>query len=192
MSTQNFYRKNADKYYVVSDRALEDGATQLLDDVREDLREAFGASNVLALEDWENSRDYPGEIFAVIDANIPGDIFRDIWIEIRPVIRAGYYSGAILDFDAKVCTYNDSININDEYLPEWLQDELEYLYENVGLAKINRPVLQNHLNEAYHNAKDKLQGIYARYSKKYVRVALFSNGEAIYREEVENDSDNTG
>jgi len=106
MSTPNFYKKNASKYFaneIENDFDFDD----LTDNVRSEIK------NAEPVDRWEKDglRSYEGKIFAEINKTIGKWI-----ITIELIARGGYYGGANLDWNVEIVDNNSGYDFgwNDE------------------------------------------------------------------------------
>ena len=101
----------------------------------------------------DHDRSYPGNIISEIRKSVGkwGIIFYII-------IRSGYYSGVNLDWDCKVLDdiKDMDFDFNDKDLPKTVQNKIESL-------------------------KVKAEKVFTKFTTPLIRVATFSNGEAVYR-----------
>ena len=85
-------------------------------------------------------------------------------LHIKLIIRSGYYSGATLDWEVDA----DSEKVREGYERE----------EDVDIDSETLPqYIRNFLNREI----DKIEKVYADYTTPVIKVAQFSNGEAVYK-----------
>jgi hypothetical protein len=147
MSTPNFTKKNASKYYAIEDREGEEDFQY--DDLKINLQSEFKSEKDL----WDSDRNYGGHIISQIEKE-----FCKWAIEFDIIIRAGYYSGANLDWDLRII---DTVDRTENYLGE------------VKLPKRVQQWIDNRIK--------KVEKVFAEYSTPLNCMGVFSNGEAIYQ-----------
>jgi len=105
------------------------------------------------INESDNDRSYPATKFAEIE------IRSGKWIAtIYLTARGGYYSGVNLDWEVEIENINEgsSFEMGDDKIPNTLQNLID--------AKIK-----------------KIEKVYADYTTPIICLAVFSNGEAIYK-----------
>lgn len=174
MSAANFYSINAAAIFAVTDRGAD--CSRLLTTGR---RRGW-----TMIHSWDSSRSYPG--LAMLEKTFyTGRESLDVQI----VRRAGYYSGAALDWDIKIAGYSladDFDGDRDELAAAVVDDtlaDLEY-YDgwNRGLVAIHRPRLVRELSAAIDRAAREADALCSwSCDVKLSCIGHFSNGSAIYR-----------
>lgn len=207
MATSNFNKKNAKAYYVILDTYKdEDGNDVMRDDYDykdylDAIREVGKANGNFPVSDAGYGLD---DMLYVCSSNEnkewerfgkSGKVYHtETTIEKIIGVRDGYYSGANLDFDLIIRTYNgDSFQLSDYYTREDLVndylDHIEYCVENFGLDygwtlgtfKMQKENIRKWINKRIDKAmeecddfcKDNCEGVYEV-------SARFSNGETWY------------
>ena len=192
MSTCNFSKVNASRYYVVET----DG--QDWQEVKEDIQ--FAASQrsdgkrFRALDEretgWRYHRDEGRVVleynagFVLLSRNYCLSLYGKI------IVRPGYYEGATLDWDFEVNgsgshwnmnEYDDINDIADEIVEDWDYCERGTDW-NAGIKAMQRKNIRRKIDEALGGLVDKLEEICADLvgDNIYQCAAVFSNGEAIY------------
>lgn len=194
MSTPNFSKKNASKYFVVlqdyedvvcDDEGNETDETQMVTpdeweyhDLINLLQDTFeqkkGKFSFYKSDESEGNRSYPGVIFGTL-TGYKVICNQTIEVQINVIIRSGYYSAANLDWELNyVLNCKDYDEIYD--LVSDFPDECE----NKGLGKIHQKSVGKFLFDTTDELTELVENIFGEYSESYACVAIFSNGEAIY------------
>lgn len=197
MGTNNFYNRNASKVYAV----LMDKEQNVLDDegneteeteevpvedydikfFDEYLQEKIGQSK---FESWipksttweeDSNRNFEGRVMGElsIDKNY-GDV--EIKVEIQAICRNGYYEGANLDWNL-----NFYVDGNSSELDEIKEDFIYNSYLNAGLKSIISAHAEKWASQAEDELVSEMERIFTEVSMPLIKVAQFSNGEAIYK-----------
>lgn len=140
MSTNNFYKKNASKYYACGNEGY-----QMLEN---ELKDEFSSSVNL----WEKDglRSYDGKIVSQITKNIGHfQIVCDV------IIRSGYYAGVNLDWAIMITDENDGMQFEFGYyenkdLPKYMHvsvdniiKKVEKVFERYSTPLVRTAVLSN-------------------------------------------------
>lgn len=102
MGTANFYNKNASKYFIIeTDDEENDDLDFVIDDIKNSFEELANNSKrdvYFGKIDFDNNRNFSGQAlcsysdsFTFCNSNLE--------VNIIPIIRSGYYTGANLDYD---------------------------------------------------------------------------------------------
>lgn len=204
MSAPNFYLRNAKRYFVATEPSEEDENyshfwfDELQDYLAETAEElGFEAiTNKAFVKEYQQHhvnaygmRDYCGSIVPACFECDENDWYDGYWrVRLIPVVRSGYYSGAVLDFCIELRTeYGEDLYNEDVFSGDVLDDEIncyfEWLRENEG------KVIEE---SEYYKLKDLIEGLIERATAKfyefceasgldeYVKAWQCSNGEAGY------------
>ena len=182
MGAPNFKVTNASKHFVIHGKDVIDWELREIE-LSEALESRFGVDYYLD-GDWDNDRSYPGRTVGHIRKYLGGK-FSDFGIDIKVIIRSGYYTGATLDWEA---AYVGQTQIELEELG-WYngyeimeEDIFEYLEcdYNPGLVKIFRKQIYDRIIQLLHNTVKDLESVFCHVSTMYKRTGIASNGEAFY------------
>jgi hypothetical protein len=128
MSTPNFKKVNASKYFAVETETDYD-----YDDLVMNLQSEFEKK-----DKYENDRSYPGKIVAGIEKNLGK------WnVEVEIIVRGGYYSGCNLDWN--VITTDQNSGDVYEYGDYEEKDLPTYINNWIGakIKKVEKVFAQN-------------------------------------------------
>lgn len=175
MSTPNFYSKAGTVYALdFSDDDGEYDADVVIEDVTtaviEDLK-AAGLS-VTTADDSDGERSYPGRIFAEVESKKSRD---DVYCTAGLVIRSGYYADANLDYEIQVY----DAGYSGEYC-ELGELDAEFVSEALEISIKKAAPIVKQLQRDAAELESKIIAAYTEYTQPLRRVAIFSNGEAIY------------
>jgi hypothetical protein len=200
MATANFRVINAKSYYVINDTYEVEGEEVERDgfeweDIMDDIRhnETFPNPSY----GWDRNMD--ARELCGSDANWQTFGNGKAWttetsVESMIVIRSGYYSGAVLDYNIKVDTneyalylsdYNGRVDdLIDDYLDS-IQDIVAWKGSahgwNVGTFKIQKKNIRKWIEKRINEEIEKCEDFCKRNSEDELRVsARFSNGETWY------------
>lgn len=185
----------------LADIVIEDVTTAVIEELRQN-----GLSVDVESED-DGERSYPGHVFGKVELKNARD---DIYCTAALVIRSGYYADANLDFEIKVYTsydgeYSDVEDLDLDIVSESCAVEKQLTraqfnkYQKAGRAiqysdsdyfntittyviPTRRQVLaiEKRIHLEANKLEDAIRKVYAKYTTPYRRVAVFSNGEALY------------
>lgn len=183
MSAANFAVLNARKYYVVSE-VPEYTGLQLpgWNAIKENSPSAWEKGNGL-------ERSYPGAYI----------MEKNVWLEFckgeqysvtaKIILRSGYYSGAVLDWNIFGDAYTGALSEYRDGLEEFASeivssylDSMEYYNGwNKGFQKIMRPRFLEKLSKALEGLAEECENICRSLAEDtYICGGVFSNGEAVY------------
>ena len=179
MSTNNFHNVNASSIYAFECEEEFD-YQDMIDNIKCELENKFPDFYPDCGSDPEELRSYP--------SNVLGDItvlkaYRDFDVEIKitAICRSGYYSGANLDWSPIIMIGGYEID-NWCYLRDAIEDIVCYsdkkLDQYEGWIKKWAEIALKDLSEG-------IEEIYEQYTIPLVKVAQFSNGEAIYEKRTD-------
>lgn len=182
MSTPNFNCSNTKKIYAMGN---DSGCAQ------------YDCQCVLEELNWEpvdkydrtSNRSYPASIIAektkcIVVAGVSLDITA------KAKIVAGYYDGACFDFDCELTVYDmegyEVSSYEDLYSIYKYTDKDAVISDNwtgnKGLSKIHAQLIIDKLNKAIDSLHDEAEKAFESCcDDKLVCVAVFSNGEAMYK-----------
>lgn len=174
MSAPNFYNANASNIFMVScedDFSYQDTKDNVFYDLKN-----LGWNEI---DEWDGERNYSGHLFAEKDKKVTiGDFY--IYVTVRAIIRSGYFADANLDWDIEIEGTEYDLNCYDESdAIENLESSYEY-GDNPGFCKMQAKNLVKKVDQAISELSEELESVYSKYTERLVRIALFSNGEAIY------------
>ena len=183
MSAPNFAVLNARKYYVVSE-VPEYTGLQLpgWETIKEDSPGSWEKGNGL-------ERSYPGAYI----------MEKTVWLEFckgeqysvtaKIILRSGYYSGAVLDWNIFGDSYTGALSeyrggleeFSSEIVSGYLESLEYYNGWNKGFQKIMRPRFLDKLSKALAGLVEECENICRDLSEDtYICGGIFSNGEAVY------------
>jgi|GEM_PF-1129355 len=188
MSTNNFYRKNASRYYAICMAQYEDQLDFEMDyeGTKDYLIERLKETGVKVSDCEINPKDRSGrfteQYILTAEQEFP---FMDFLYEIQVhiIARSGYYIGANLDWELDLsCDIAAGENSTDDLI-----EEHDYYFEDIereklGLYRMNRKKLRDRLEKEVDTLIDKVESAFEKVSINLVKVGQFSNGEAVYRE----------
>ena len=183
MSTCNFTKVNASRFYV-----LEDCNDYTAEDIREAAQSRDDAGRFSTRDDWEERscccRDRG---LVVLEYDMPefelsGGECLKVTGEI--IIRPGYYAGATLDWNFRVRLYAPDW-VDDWNLADWdgvdMMDEIAAVVSEIRGGGGEEGAARD-VSEALVEAGGTLDGICADLCDERLScVGVFSNGEAIYQ-----------
>lgn len=175
MGTPNFMNKNASKHFVLE---FED---DIEFDIQKENFQDFLMENGFDVDDstpQDDNRSYPSICIASksIEKTIADN---NIEVIIHVIIRSGYYAGVNLDWDIQIETDNSSF-YNEDVTPDQVFDDFIDLQFSEGFAKIQSKNVVKWIYKTIPTLIEEVETIYENVSETYNRVAVFSNGEAIY------------
>lgn len=169
MATRNFYNKNASKIFAVN--IEEDFDYQ---DLQENLQSALQQLGFFATDESDNERNFCGKYIAKKRLEFENQN-QIVYLEIKAVIRSGYYSGVNLDYEFKIV--GDCIN---NYNNDFEIDEKSDL--NYEVARGFKTLFKQ-AKKALAKEVKVLEKVFAENSELLTVAARFSNGETIYLRE---------
>lgn len=193
MGTGNFMKRDAKKYYVVTDEQRD----YVVDAVYEELEKLEKKTSEYSIHFGVGEDDYRvrghfaesiGEISVRLPFSLAGveeevaDIF---WADINVYIRNGYYEHANLDYEV---TIKDEIfgEIEDEDelfgLIEAIKEEYGDEITQSSKEKLSVVVIKRYVRliELKNELIQKIEEILEKYSEPYNLYVQFDNGETIY------------
>ena len=201
MATNNFYKVNASKYFVV----LENYEQPVLDDefnetdemetvcmdemevadeldyfkslLKDSLKEGMKFYDYQNYDGQYDNRNFPAHYLGTVYTSKKfGDI--DCEVIIHCFVRSGYYEGANMDWELQINVDTFSLDNTDD-----IPDTFESVYSdmNAGLLKIQGRNCMNWAEKARNTLVEYVEGIFTQCSTPYSLQGVFSNGEAIYK-----------
>jgi hypothetical protein len=174
MSTANFYKTNASKYFVIED-LHEFYFEDTIDNISTELASECKKLGLSFWDKYGKSKD--STVLGTINQSFDF-LGIDVNFSFLCVCRSGYYSGANFDFDYKIELGYDSFDSNDTL------DEIYYSFldrcEFKGLATIHKKLFIKKIANLISNTSELIENVYSEFTEQYVCSARFSNGEAIY------------
>lgn len=169
MATGNFYNRNSSKVYAIEvDDFFDSG--ELRDSIVYSLNKARKPNYIDVYErtghDYE--RNFSGTYLACVSAEKRYNDY-SIGVEIKCVVRSGYYSGANLDMEDTIYNIDGC-----EY------DTIDGLLEWSELSEYRKNKVSDWLESAEDKIKDIIERVYSKNSESYNVLAQFSNGETLY------------
>lgn len=182
MSTPNFNCSNTKKIYAIGNNS---------DFAQYDCQCVLEDSNWEPVDEYDrtSNRSYPASIIAektacVVVAGVSLDITA------KAKIVSGYYEGACFDFDCELTVYDMEGYEVSSY--DTLDDIYHYTDKdavitdnwtgNKGLSKIHAQLIIDKMNEAINKLQEEAEKAFESCcDDKLVCVAVFSNGEAMYK-----------
>jgi len=173
MATSNFGRTNTSVLYAVIG---EEGDDFICDDARGNILCELDA-------DSENKFNNNEHIFG----NIYGtDSFCGVGFTISTdlIMQAGYYEGAVLDYNTVIQFDNGAeFEIGEGFDTDDTYDMIVFETENYGLATMNCKKLMDYIERSATAQEEHIETAYAMYCTNKLEVsARFSNGETMYSE----------
>jgi hypothetical protein len=102
-----------------------------------------------------------------------------IEIELTVLMRSGYYEGCNLDYNIDIHVDGHSHDDVDYAIDEWEYQANKW--NNAGLVKANKSKAQVWLENTLHKMSGEIESMLAYHcGVELVKVAQFSNGEAVY------------
>jgi hypothetical protein len=168
MATNNFYKKNASYFYVIDN---EEGNFDIWEFIEDDILNDLAK---LGYEDIRNENKWDERDSKIIaEKRFYED---DIEVKLYVIIRAGYYSGANLDWDFEIIdNEGNEIKCGDYYENDFY-DYIEDRKEKNEMKKQQKRIVKK-----LHKEIDKLEKMFAKITTPYIKIGQFSNGEAIYQ-----------
>lgn len=191
MSTPNFCRYEASKYYAIGITDETENDEFIYDDTKDNV---FYELKTLPKEtsyrfyeyDERNmyqlfNRSYGGSYIGSIElSKYICDI--EITVIIHAVLSGGYYQGATLDYISEIQIDRNDYNDFENFQKYFDYKDLEYYSElPVGMLKIQSKNIEKFVRFAYAELTGQIEKVYEKFCDvKLVKTAQFSNGEAIY------------
>lgn len=173
MSTSNFYKLHASNYYFISS----------------DNCDMFEGQD----PEHNYNRSYPGTIWEEKREEGPYLIYGYGHLDVisQKIIRSGYYSDAVLDYDIKICApyignmYLSDYDSYEDMAQAAAQDIIDYMtsYEglNAGMAAIHRQRIAKKIEAYIEELAGRLDNDLKEDADEVLYCkAIFSNGEAVY------------
>lgn len=198
MATNNFHNENASKIFaclgtyetpVLDNDGNETDEMEFYtpeqweyDDFKEnlceDLKSTFGYDDPTT-KDVSELRSFPSSVIA--DKSVTKDFGNGyVQIDIAAIIRGGYYDGCNLDWQVGINVCGNDYDDGYESL-ESIAEDFEYHTDmNEGMAKIQAKNVLNWIEKTKAELVEELEKVFTTYSEPLVKVAQFSNGEAVY------------
>lgn len=194
MSTPNFYKRNANAYYVLNDSDNND----FFDDYLIQLSELFDTFGYTGYNTPEYDRFNECIVIAERTKNITFANYFDFYIHMKIIIRSGYYAHHNFDFlihtESDSGMYRENIHLdnfdrqlNDSYYDEIYNIVEDYFSEyhkdnyNDGLITINVNRIMKKICKRMELLADKTNKHFYDISENVLGLtAVFSNGEAMY------------
>lgn len=199
MGATNFYKVNADKYYVVMPFEQVDHEGEAIEGLPYDewmyetLHEMFfhekdaqmslgDAMHFEFIEEQkskhDNMRNYHATYLGSFSVTIKFNRHKEyIILYYHCFARAGYYDGACLDWERE-------INVNGHYIDELLYEDFiscsDFRYTERGRAKIMYNRIKETFNSYVESIIKHIYGIFNEISMPYIKISQASNGEATY------------
>jgi len=178
MSTANYYSAAGNVYAIDLSDCDDFTGEYLIEDIKEGVLKDLKANED---SDDTGDRNYPGEYFGRIE-DLPADDYDVFFVTAGLIIRSGYYANANLDYEIKVVNnysgeYLDLDEIDEATIIDALEDANGRKPTKKQIAKLKRKIDAQALQ-----LEDRIKEVYTEYTTPLLRVATFSNGEAIYEE----------
>ncbi len=202
MGTNNFHNTRASKIYAVSERYEDEDGEMVNDEfvwenTRDNVHYALMAIDKDKTNYWQYVGDKDinlGETLRSFDATSIGEFYSDMSyagvyfrVVLIPKTVAGYYEGFNLDFEISVLDdygETDTDELECGVTKEEMNDVFsEYIYRDpymAGMLSIHGDRLIEKLNDLISDGVKRLEEVFENFSDSLVKVAQFSNGEAIY------------
>lgn len=181
MSAPNFHKIEAPEYLVLNlpenDEFL---IKHIIDDIKYQVQQALEKhySYYDGGDDDYELRSYPGETFGHIYSSKTYAGFT-VEVFVNLIIRNGYYTGC--NFDTCTQVYIEGRSIGNTVDPFKVKETFTDLWEEKpGMAGIVGGKAYLWIIDTIDNMKFEVYKTFRELSTRYVRTALFSNGEAIY------------
>jgi len=191
MSTPNFCNFETKKYYAigVTEETCEDEF--LYDDTKDnvyyELEKLSKNSQYKLYNHDENkmyhqlfNRSYGGTYITTLEnSRWIGDI--EITVNIHAVLSGAYYQGATLDYISDIEINGNTFDDIENFEKYFDYTDLEDSDMPIGMQKIQSKNIIKFVRFAYDVMTEQIENIYEQFCDvKLQRVAVFSNGEAIY------------
>jgi len=191
MATSNFYKKNADKYYVVmpseEEARIED--INWWNDKIKEIQDRFSdnrfSDGFIEYNKWI-SRDT--RMIGRVEVKLHY-LNTDFYLYVDILLRSGYYEGANLDYDWKWYILNDYFDIDNlteldgyELVKEYEDWLIDYNWDvfNMGIWAMHKERLAKKLDNLLYNTTKDIEETFKEISIPMDVVARFSNGETWY------------
>lgn len=181
MGTSNFYTKNASKLYPLF-TDMEEDEREFFDYDRqcEDVAEFIDESNNkydssgIVNETNGYDRNFPErELLTLSHSKWFGDV--EIEVNLKVIVRAGYYDGANLDYQVSCDNFEDaSYIVIDSYNSDM----------NAGMCKIQTNNAIAWAEQTQAEMEEYIEAIFAKVTEPYVMIARASNGETFYKKAI--------
>lgn len=199
MGTSNFLNRNARRIYAVlmdSEEAILDDEGNETDeteyrsadeweyeDLKDNLINEFKVSSFKFHEGGvltDNNRNFHGTLLGKL-SSYKDYLGVEVGIEIKAIIRSGYYEGANLDWELEYSLDGYDADEIEYAIAEWeYQANKEF---NLGLVKMNSKNVEAWITTEQEKLIEEVERIFAaNCGIKLQKVATFSNGETIYKE----------
>jgi len=167
MATNNFYKKNASNFYVIESDEGDFEIWELIEyEILYDLAE-------LGYEDIRNENKWDERDSKIIAEKRFYE--QDIEVRLYVIERAGYYSGANLDWDFEIIDNEGNEIKCGDYYEDDFYDYIEDTKERNEMKKQQKKIVKK-----LHKEIDKLEKLFANITTSYIKIGQFSNGEAVY------------
>jgi hypothetical protein len=179
MGASNFYFKNARALYPLFTDIPED-EQDMFDyseegqNIAEWIDELVGLDSV-EFESLGHDRSYPERSLGYKQLSYTFGDFT-LYVEIQPVMRAGYYEGACLDYNIK---YSDDFGYEFEDI-ESISVDSYYSDMNEGLCAIARGKAQRMASVLTDKLTDSMEEAFAKIATPHKLIGRASNGETFY------------
>lgn len=195
MATRNFWLRNAKRYFVAAPDE-DDDPIWWYEDLTINLQ---GVAEHVGFEKYISKcyseylskverRNEASSIKCVYEQS-QDDIWQGSWeCELIPLVRSGYYSGAVLDFAIKVVSptgeeLTDSDVLNGNCIEELVHDYAEYLTDYEG-----EEVTEGQQMTLFENVRGLIEQVTNKFYEfaeqsgldEYALKGVFSNGEDVY------------
>jgi len=190
MGTSNFYNKNANRVYacLMAEQDEESGGIIYpeiweIDEFKENLRDTIaerckGNFNYEYEYGDDGERNFYGQFIMTISKMIK---FHDWYIhpKVLIILRAGYYSGANLDYEV---TFENDWNSDYEDIKSCIKDAFWNSELNEGLRAIHSAKLERKIESVLDELIEFVEKIFEDFTTPLRVVARSSNGATIYEE----------
>ncbi len=177
MGTANFYSK-ASKVYVLE--CEEDCEDFFFDDAKLNAKSELRAIgyHIEDRDKYDGNRNFSGIILGhKYETKTYGGV--EFGWKVTAYIRSGYYAHANLDYEIEAVIDGSDSGSDSVEITEVIK-ELQYSLNNNGLAAIIAPKVERYLDTWREQLLSEVDEIFTQQTTPVVRVATFSNGEAVY------------
>ena len=178
MGTSNFYNNNASRVFAISDSEIEDQWEW--DDLIENIKCSFDSKGFDREDGYEGGlRSYPGTYIASKTVYKSfGEL--EVGIEIKAILRSGYYSGANIDWEVNYNLAGDSFSDEKPDKDDIIEAFWRYYDVKAGMATIQSKNIFKFYEKTEQELVNEVEAILTEVTEPLVVTARFSNGETWY------------
>lgn len=178
MSAPNFYSEAGTVFAIETNDNDDDDF--IVNDVKENVFSTLEANQKISVQDadrYDSDRNYGGHIFA--DVELCKTHNPRIYPQLEVIMRSGYYSGVNLDYSIKIYSESGESFEVEDIDNDTIMGELVYLNDRRP-SDLQVHATLRELNNEVEKLKQYVEAVYTDLTTPLIRVATFSNGEAVY------------